>query len=167
MNFDDTMGTSHMDDPAKRCGRLLLAWFVAVEVLKVTVNRMESRLGEAETQWFTVHDDRKHFLSDGCVIERFGELCDAENKVIVEHLCAAREARNYIAHHLGPELAEYLNENREEILSRTPLEKLVNGDWAEPLAEEAMRLIDSCERDIKKACDSVKSFVQQFLLNKN
>ena len=174
MDFDEIMGTPHMVAPAERCGRLLFAWFVAIEVLKVTINQIESQLGKPQTKWFKNRNGEKRFFSDNRVIERFKELCKAEgdkswfpsHKGIVKHLCAARKARNDIAHRLGPEITEYLNENREKILAGNSVEDLFNGTWVKPLAKYAMKLIAPRERAIQKACDSVKGFAKPFRLNK-
>ena len=71
MDFDEIMGTPHMVAPAERCGRLLFAWFVAIEVLKVTINQIESQLGKPQTKWFKNRNGEKRFFSDNRVIERF------------------------------------------------------------------------------------------------
>ena len=170
MDFDEIMGTPHMIAPAERCGRLLFAWFVAVEVLKATINQIDSRLGQPQTEWFEIRNGDKHFFSDNRVIERFRKLCKEggdkpwfpSHKGIVNHLCAARKARNDIAHRLGPELTEYLAKNRNKLLAKYSEEDLFSGVWGKPVAKEMMERIVSRERAIQKACDSVKDFATPF-----
>ena len=169
-DFNKIMGTPHMIAPAERCGRLLFAWFVAVEGLKATINQIDSRLGQLKLNGSRFCNGDKRFFSDNPVIERFKKLCKEggdkpwfpSHKGIVNHLCAARKARNDIAHRLGPEITEYLAKNRNKFLAEYSEKDLFSGVWGKPVAEEMMKRIAPRERAIKKACDSVKDFSKSF-----
>ena len=167
MNFDDMMGSPYMTASAKRYGCLMLTWIATIEVLKAAVNRMESKRGKTKTQWFTIHGDKKRFLSDGCVIKIFNDLCTEggipDHEAVVQCLNAALCARHQLVHRLGEMITEYLLENQKEILENLSRESIADGSWAKPLAEKVEREIRCREPAIATACNSVKSFAEKTL----
>ena len=167
MDFDGIMGTPYMDGPAKRYGRLMLAWITSIEVLKAAVNQMKSRQGKAETQWFTIRNGEKRMFSDGCVIKIFSDLCAEESvpghEDVVHCLNAALCARHQLVHRLGEVITEYLFENRKEILENLSKASIADGSWAKPLAEKVEEEIRCRELAIAMACNSVESFAKKIL----
>ena len=165
-DFNKIMGTPYMAVSAERYGRLMLAWIATIEVLKATVNRMEFQQGEStQTQWFNICDG--WMLSDGCVIQKFSDLCAKgkipEHEDVVQCLNEALRARHQLVHRLGKMITEYLIENREQILFEISEASIDDGTWAKPLAEKVEKEISNCEPVIATACNSVKSFATKTL----